>query len=87
MTQEPAIVIDETALQTLLAARVNERRNIIAAVDEVRQRLHEPPDGVHHDKVGRPIRVLVARGYLVTHWEDGPVNELRIVDIQKVRGK
>ncbi|HRH98162.1 MAG TPA: hypothetical protein PLB55_19635 [Prosthecobacter sp.] len=37
------------------------------------------------DTTGRFLKVKAGRSFLVTYWHDGPVDELRIVDLKRVR--
>lgn len=85
MAAEIAIVVDEAALRVLLEAPPKDRRRLIKAVERTRDRLHEQTHQTHKEVGGRSIRVAVIERWMISHWYDGPVNELRIVDIQRVR--
>jgi hypothetical protein len=79
------IVLDEEALGFLLACRIAERRKLFTALESLKKNPYQPGDFIEQDDVGRPLDVKVFGSYLITFWRDSFVNELRVVEIERVR--
>ncbi|OYW73358.1 MAG: hypothetical protein B7Z37_21815 [Verrucomicrobia bacterium 12-59-8] len=63
-----------------------ERRLILRLLEEIqRSWWNEDADYLTTDAAGRCLIVKAARPFLVTYWHDGPVDELRIVDLKRIR--
>jgi hypothetical protein len=86
MADLPKIVLDEDVLHTILGMKAAERRLVLRMLEEIQRSLwKEEADYVISDTAGRYLKVKAARPFLVTYWHDSPVDELRIVDLKRVR--
>ena len=81
----PTLIYDEAVMQTLLGLRIAERTRVMRALKQMKSA--PPAESVYslRDASGRMLSVLAVPPFLITYWLDGPVNELRIVDLQRVR--
>jgi hypothetical protein len=79
------LVIDEAAFQFFVSTRAGERRNLLAAFEQLRADPNRPPDYHTKDATDRALSVWGNRPFLITYWLDALVSEIRIVDIQRVR--
>jgi hypothetical protein len=86
MTDLPKIVLDEDVLHTVLAMKAAERRNVLRLFQMLqREWWKEDADYLIRDAAGRFLKVKAARPFMITYWHDGPVDELRIVDLKRIR--
>jgi len=85
MAMKPQIVLDEDVMRFVLALPAATRRRLMAQLEYLRSHSADPADFREKDQSGRWLSVRALRPFLVTYWLDGPVDELRIVDIQRVR--
>jgi hypothetical protein len=79
------LVIDEAAFQFFVSTRAGERRNLLAAFEQLRAEPQRPADYHTADATGRALAVWAHRPFLITYWLDAFVSEIRIVDIQRIR--
>lgn len=86
MPDLPKLVLDEDVLHTVLGMKSAERRLALRLLHEI-QRVwwKEDSDYMITDATGRFLKVKAVRPFLVTYWHDGPVDELRVVDLKRVR--
>jgi hypothetical protein len=86
MADLPKIVLDEEVLHAVLAMRAAERRHALRVLHDI-QRLwwKEDEDYLISDSTGRFLKVKAVRPFVVTYWHDGPVDEVRIVALRRVR--
>lgn len=85
MAMKPQIVLDEDVMRFVLALPAATRRRLIAHLEHLRNHSADPADFHEKDPSGRWLSVRALEPFLITYWLDGPVDELRIVDIQRVR--
>jgi hypothetical protein len=85
MPADPKIVLDESVMRYALAAPSKLRSRLVANLEQLQRSPAEPPDFREQNATGRRLSIKVMRPFLITYWLDGPVNELRIVDVQTVR--
>jgi hypothetical protein len=86
MAPAPSLVLDESVFYTLIVQPQRERRRLIAILQGLKNASeYEAPSDTVRDASNRELRIKTARPYLITYWLDSPVNELRIIDIQRVR--
>jgi len=85
MPADPKIVLDESVMRYALAAPSKLRSRLVANLEQLQRSPSEPPDFREQDSTGRWLSIKALRPFLITYWLDGPVNELRIVDVQTVR--
>jgi len=81
------LVLDEQALSTLLACRSAERLNLLQSLQSLKRDPLQKGDYIERDDTGHDIQVKVFGHYLLSYWLDGPVSELRVVDIERIRPK
>ena len=86
MPADPKLVVEEDVVHFILSLTGARRRRLLSQLEHLRTHHHEAPDFREQDCAGRWVRVKVLRPFLVTYWMDDPVNELRIVDVELVRG-
>lgn len=88
MASPPKIVLDEEAVETILALSPAYRRRLLAMIGLLRHdHPHETEDFRETDDTGRHISVKAIRPVLVSYWLDGPVNELRIIRITRIQSR
>jgi hypothetical protein len=85
MPAEPKLVLDEDVMRYALAASASQRRKLVAQLTHLQIHAFDPPDFREQDRTGRWLSVKALRPFLITYWLDGPVDELRIVDVQLIR--
>lgn len=86
MADQPKIVLDEEVLHTVLAMKAADRRQVLRLLGELqRSWWKDDADYLITDAAGRFLKVKAVRPFLVTFWHDGPVDELRIVALKRVR--
>jgi hypothetical protein len=78
-------VLDEAVFQFFASRRANERRRLLAAFEVLRTDPNRKPDYYTKDATGRTLHVWTAQPFLITYWLDVYVNELRIVNVQRIR--
>lgn len=82
----PNIVLDEDVMHTILGMKASERRMVLQLLQEIQRHWwREEADYFITDTAGRHLKVKAARPFLITYWHDGPVDELRIVNLTRVR--
>jgi len=79
------LVLDEEALQLLLSCRLADRRKLLASLERLKRNPHQSGDFAEHDDTGRPLEVKVFGNFLITYWRDQLVQELRVVEIERIR--
>ena len=86
MPPTPKLVLDGDAVDAILVLPAAQRRRLLDSLDRL---CHEHPytseDFHFADETGRHISIKAIRPVLVAYWLDGPVNELRITRITRVR--
>jgi hypothetical protein len=86
MADLPKIVLDEEVLHAVLAMRAAERRKALQVLQDIQQHWwRDDEDYLITDSTGRFLKVKALRPFMVTYWHDGPVDELRIVALKRVR--
>ncbi len=86
MAASPSLVLEESALHFLLSLRGSVRRRVLLSLERLRDHHWlEASEYALTDKSGRHLNVSAAHPFLITWWHDGAVDELRVVDIQRVR--
>lgn len=85
MPADPKIVMEEDVVRYVLAASAKQRGRLIAQLEYLQKHSFEPPDFQEKDRSGRWLNVKALKPFLITYWFDGPVEELRIVNIETVR--
>ena len=86
MPADPKLVLEEEVVRFVLSITAARRRHLLSQLEHLRNNHHEAPDFREQDRSGRWLSVRVLRPFLITYWSDGPVDELRIVDVEFVRG-
>lgn len=86
MPADRKLVIEEDVVRFVLALTGASRRLLLSQLEHLRNHCHEVADFREQDRSGRWLSVKALRPFLITYWVDGPVDELRIVDVELVRG-
>ena len=79
------LVIDEAAFQFFVSVRAAERRQLLAAFEQLRSNPQRPADYHTKDATGRVLDAWGHRPFLITYWLDAFVSEIRIVEVQRIR--
>jgi hypothetical protein len=85
MAAKPTLVLNEGAVRFALALGVQQRQKLVKALEALVSYPQAEADFHEVDLTGRKFSVVAVRPFLVTYWWDGAVDELRIVDIQRVK--
>ncbi len=86
MADQPKIVLDEEVLHAVLGMKAAERRHALRVLHQIQHDWwKDDADYLITDSTGRFLKVKAVRPFLVTYWHDGPVDELRIVALRRVR--
>lgn len=85
MPTVPKLVLDESVMRYALAAKIRLRRQLVAHLELLQRAPAMDPDFRERDATGGWLQVKAMHPFLITYWLDGPVNELRIVDVEQVR--
>ncbi len=73
-------------LHAVLGMRQADRRQALRIFQQLqREWWKDDADYLITDSTGRYLKVKAVRPFLVTYWHDGPVDELRVVALQRVR--
>ena len=72
-------------MRFILSLSGDRRRRLLQHLQYLKARWHEEPDFHEPSHCGRRLSVKALRPFLVSYWIDGPVNELRVVDVQIIR--
>jgi hypothetical protein len=75
-------VLNESSVQTLLAARSDNRRRLLAFFRHLAEDPNLSGDFEVHDDTGRVVQIKVAGRFLVTYWADQSCREMRVIDIE-----
>lgn len=87
MADLPKLVLDEGVLHEVLGMKAAERRQILRVFQQLqREWWQDEADYCITDATGRHLKVKLARPFAITYWHDGPVDELRVVALRRVRG-
>jgi hypothetical protein len=78
-------VLDEEVFKSFAAARADDRRKLLAVFDELSRDPNRKPDYYTKDSTNRTVNVWAAQPFLVTYWLDAYVQEIRIINVQKIR--
>ncbi len=84
-TGGPRLVLDEDVMRFMIALSPAVRRRLVTLLEQLREHASDPEDFREQDATGRWLNVKAIRPFLITYWLDSPVDELRIVDIQRIR--
>ncbi len=79
------LVLDEAAFQFLVASQAGDRRKLLSAFEQLRNKPHREPDYWSKDSTDRELSVWAVRPFLITYWLDSLTSEIRIANIQKIR--
>ena len=85
MPADPKLVLEEDVMRFVLSLAGPRRRRLLSQLEHLRNHCHEASDFREQDRSGRWLNVKMLRPFLITYWVDGPVDELRIVDVGLVR--
>jgi hypothetical protein len=69
-------------ITTLRGCRLPERRAILQFLDRLANEPFQRGDYVERDEIGRPIQVLIVRGWAVCFWADHAVKEVKVLDLR-----
>lgn len=81
-----ALVLDEVAVKAIVMAARAEQRRLATILDQVKTAPFRAGDYQQRDKTGRMNEVVLFDDWLVTFWSDHAVREIRIVNLEQVRG-
>lgn len=87
MPADPKLVLDEDPVRLVISLPATQRRRLLAAFEELRLSWNESADFKEQDCAGRWLSVRVIQSFAITYWLDGPVDELRVVDIELISRK
>lgn len=76
------LVLDEGAVEFLLACRAKQRRQLIRFLDELRANPYLTGDFQEYDDTDRELQVKSHREFLITFWADHATREIRIAHIE-----
>lgn len=85
MPGSPKLVLDEDVVRFVIALPAASRRRLLIHLEYLQSHSFESADFQEQDASGRLLSVRAFRPFMITYWSDGPVDELRVVDVQKVR--
>jgi hypothetical protein len=86
MPADPKLVLDEDVLRFVLSLTGARRKRLLAQLEHLRCNHHDAADFREKVGSGRWLSLKVLHPFLITYWLDGAVDELRIVDVELVRG-
>ena len=75
----------EDAVRFALSISASQRGRLMKFLLKLRDSDFNEADFQEKDHTGRWLNVKVIRPFMITYWMDGPVNELRILDVEFVR--
>lgn len=85
MPASPKLVLDEDVVRFVIALPPVLRRRLIVHLEHLQSHLFETADFQEQDVTGRWLSIRALHPFIITYWLDGPVDELRVVDVQKIR--
>jgi hypothetical protein len=74
-------VLSAKAWEFLCAQSKKRQQKIIRMIQQIAEFPAQLGDYQTRDGTGRKLENLRLDGFLITYWADGPVNELRVLDI------
>jgi len=84
--QQYRYVVEDEVMDLFIRASSLQREKLLRAFQQLTD---EAPivtgDLDHKDSVGRPIYCKNLSGWRIWYWHDGPVREVRIVDVERTR--
>ena len=84
MTRGWKLVLNEGAVERLLACRAKRRQTLIRFLEELRAEPQSRGDFQERDDTGRELQVKRHHEFLLTFWTDHSAKEVRIVDIEPI---
>ena len=75
----------EDAVRFALSISASQRGRLMKLLLNLRDTGFDEAEFQEKDHTGRWLNIKVIRPFLITYWMDGPVNEVRIVDVEFVR--
>jgi len=76
------LVVEESALEVLLALPAKRRESILRTFDSLSQNPFQEGDFSVKDDAQRSVQIKYADGILITYWADHAVQELRVVAVE-----
>jgi hypothetical protein len=77
--------MNEDAVRFALSISGAQRRALMKILERLQGGFLDEADFQEQDDTGRSLSVVIARPFMITFWVDGPVDEMRIVDVEFVR--
>ena len=71
--------------EALMVMAPKQRKELLRVLHHVAETCHEPADDHFMDEDSRWISVKLESGWRISYWLDGPVHEVRIVGIQRLK--
>jgi hypothetical protein len=84
MIPEYAFVVDDSVLELFTGRSRREREELLRIFKLLADSPYQIGEWRQKTKSGRELQVKRFGKWLVTFWPDGPVLELRIVDVKKI---
>lgn len=75
-------VVEDEVLDLFMRLSTRRRERLFSIFQSLADSAPLSPEMDHRDSVGRPIYRREFNGWTVWFWHDGPVHEVRIVDIE-----
>lgn len=83
--QQNQCVLGLRVAEALMAMAPKQRKELLRLLHHLVETCHEPADDLYMDEDSRWISVKLERGWRISYSLDGPVREVRIVGIQRLK--
>ena len=83
--REYACVLGIHVVESISRLPARLREELLRAFDTITDRVHEPESSRFKDESGRWISEKTIGRWQIAYWVDGPVWEVRIVGVQRIR--
>ena len=60
-----------------------DRERVLSFLEKLADNPNTPGDYVERDAVGRPLQIKIVGDYALTYWADHPVNEIKVIHIER----
>ena len=84
MIREYKFVVDDAVVEFFAGRTKREREDLLRTFASLAASPHQKGEWLQRTGSGRELQVKRFGRWLVRYWLDGPVLELRIVDVEKV---
>lgn len=77
-------IIEDEVFELIMGLRTRQRETLLGALKLLADQAPTPGEFAYRDAGRHAIQTKVIRRWKIWFWYDGPVNEVRVVDIEKV---